>query len=105
MRGGMIHHRHYTVEEANAKLDLVGRIVRRIRDARRRLSDEAFDTEFTSLAELSGGAYPGREHAVAALAEDHVALVRYRGEHRIPDGFCGVAHLLEWAKAGGRFRT
>ena len=41
----------------------------------------------------------------AALAEDHVALVRYRGEHRIPDGFCGVAHLLEWAKAGGRYRT
>jgi hypothetical protein len=67
MRGGMIHHRHYTVEEANAKLDLVGRIVRRVRDARRRLSDEGFDTEFTSLAELSGGAYPGREHAVAAL--------------------------------------
>jgi hypothetical protein len=67
MRGGMIHHRHYTVEEANAKIDLVGRIVRRIRDARRRLSDEGFDTEFTSLAELSGGAYPGREHAVAAL--------------------------------------
>ena len=67
MRGGMIHHRHYTVDEANAKIDLVGRIVRRIRDARRRLTDEAFDTEFTSLAELSGGAYPGREHAVAAL--------------------------------------
>jgi len=67
MRGGMIHHRHYTVEQANAKIDLVGRIVRRIRDARRRLSDEGFDTEFTSLAELSGGAYPGREHAVAAL--------------------------------------
>ena len=41
----------------------------------------------------------------AALAEDHVALVRSRGEHRIPDGFCGVAHLLEWAKAGGRWGT
>ena len=41
----------------------------------------------------------------AALAEDHVALVRVRGEHRIPDGFCGVAHLLEWAKAGGRWRA
>ncbi len=37
--------------------------------------------------------------------EDHVAVVRNRGEHRIPDGFCGVAHLLEWAKAGGRYRT
>ena len=41
----------------------------------------------------------------AALSEDHVALVRSRGEHRIPDGFCGIAHLLEWAKAGGRWAT
>jgi hypothetical protein len=41
----------------------------------------------------------------SVLAEDHVALVRSRGEYRIPDGFCGVAHLLEWAKAGGRWRT
>lgn len=40
-----------------------------------------------------------------ALHEDHVAVVRSRGEHRIPDGFCGVSHLLEWAKAGGRYRT
>ena len=63
----MMHHRHYTVEEANAKIDLVGRIVRRIRDARQRLSADGFDTEFVSLAELSGGAYPGRDHAAAAL--------------------------------------
>jgi uncharacterized protein DUF2203 len=63
----MLHHRHYTVDEANAKLELVGRIVRRIRDARRRLSAEGFHPEFVSLAELSGGAYPGPEHAAAAL--------------------------------------
>jgi ribosomal protein L24E len=37
------------------------------------------------------------------LEEAHVVLVRLRGEHRIPDGFCGVTHLLEWAKAGGRY--
>jgi hypothetical protein len=30
-------------------------------------------------------------------------LVRHRGEHRIADAFCGTAHLLEWAKAGGRW--
>jgi hypothetical protein len=30
--------------------------------------------------------------------------VRSRGEHRVTDGFCGVEHLLEWAKAGGRYR-
>ena len=32
-------------------------------------------------------------------------LVRARGVHRVPDGFCSVAHLLEWAKAGGRYAT
>ena len=31
-------------------------------------------------------------------------LVRHRGEHRDPDGFCSVDHLLEWAKAGGRWQ-
>ena len=39
-----------------------------------------------------------------ALEEAHVLLVRSRGEHRVHDGFCSVAHLLEWAKAGGRYR-
>ena len=63
----MMHHRHYTIDEANAKLDLVGRIVRRVRDAHRRLIAEGFNAEFVSLAELSGGAYPGPEHASAAL--------------------------------------
>ena len=40
----------------------------------------------------------------AALADAHVLLVRSRGEHRVPDGFCSVEHLLDWAKAGGRYR-
>ena len=40
----------------------------------------------------------------AALDEAHVLLMRSRGEHRVPAGFCSVAHLLEWAKAGGRYR-
>jgi hypothetical protein len=44
-------------------------------------------------------------HCGAPLEEAHVVLVRSRGEHRIPDGFCGVGHLLEWAKAGGRWRA
>jgi hypothetical protein len=38
------------------------------------------------------------------LRDAHVLLVRSRSEHRVHDGFCGVAHLLEWAKAGGRYR-
>ncbi|MGH2962847.1 MAG: hypothetical protein ACRDL3_11750 [Solirubrobacterales bacterium] len=38
------------------------------------------------------------------LGEVHVLLVRHRGEHRVPDDFCSVEHLAEWAKAGGRWQ-
>jgi hypothetical protein len=38
------------------------------------------------------------------LEDVHVLLIRHRGEHRVPDDFCSVDHLLEWAKAGGRWR-
>jgi hypothetical protein len=38
------------------------------------------------------------------LGEVRVLLVRHRAEHRVPDGFCSVDHLLEWAKAGGRWQ-
>ena len=37
------------------------------------------------------------------LDDKRVLLVRHRGEHRIGDAFCGTEHLLEWAKAGGRW--
>jgi hypothetical protein len=37
------------------------------------------------------------------LGPRRVLLVRHRGEHRIGDAFCGVDHLLAWAKAGGRW--
>jgi hypothetical protein len=37
------------------------------------------------------------------LGEERVLLVRHRGQHRIADAFCGEEHLVEWAKAGGRF--
>jgi hypothetical protein len=63
----MLHHRHYTVEEANGTLNLVGAIVRRIRDARAQLAEEDFDTAYSTLAELTGGAWPGAQHARAAL--------------------------------------
>jgi hypothetical protein len=63
----MLHHRHYTVEDANRKLKLVGAIVQRVRDARHRLADEDFESDFSTLAELTGGAWPGSEHAAAAL--------------------------------------
>ena len=37
------------------------------------------------------------------LSEVHLMLIRHRGEHRIPDGFCSVDHLRAWAAAGGRY--
>ena len=43
-------------------------------------------------------------HCGAELGEVHVLLVGHRGESRVPDDFCSVDHLLEWAKAGGRWR-
>jgi hypothetical protein len=43
-------------------------------------------------------------HCGRELGEVHVLLVRHRGEHRVPDDFCSVEHLVEWAKAGGRWR-
>ena len=38
------------------------------------------------------------------LSDVYVLLVRHRGEHRIPDAFCSVDHMADWAKAGGRWR-
>jgi hypothetical protein len=37
------------------------------------------------------------------LSDVRLLLVRHRGEHRIPDTFCSLDHLVEWAKAGGRY--
>lgn len=37
------------------------------------------------------------------LGENLIVIVRHRGVHRIADGFCDLDHLLEWAKAGGRY--
>ena len=38
------------------------------------------------------------------LSDLRVVLIRHRGEYRVTDEFCGVDHLLDWAKAGGRWR-
>jgi hypothetical protein len=43
-------------------------------------------------------------HCGGPLDATAVLLVRERGDARIRDGFCGVEHLLAWAKAGGRYR-
>jgi hypothetical protein len=41
----------------------------------------------------------------AELGEVRVVIVRHRGEHRVPDAFCSVGHLTDWAKAGGRYAS
>jgi hypothetical protein len=38
------------------------------------------------------------------VGDTRLLLVRHRGAHRIADVFCTTEHLLEWAKAGGRWR-
>ncbi len=43
-------------------------------------------------------------HCGEPLTDVHVLLVRHRGEHRVPDAFCSVDHLMAWAKAGGRWQ-
>lgn len=50
-------------------------------------------------------AVDGCSFCEAPLGEARLLLVRHRGEHRVPDGFCSAGHLLEWAKAGGRWRS
>ena len=59
----MLHAHHWTPAQANRALPLVGATVRRLRDARRRLSERGFDTDFALHAEASGGAWPGGERA------------------------------------------
>src|SRR4051794_40938824 len=64
----MLHTRHYTTEQANKVLPDVRATVRRLQDAKRVLQDEGFDAGFATLADVVGGAYPGRVRAQAAVA-------------------------------------
>ena len=59
----MLHRRHWTLDQANEALPLVGATVRRLRDARRRLGDLGLDSDFAIHAETTGGGWPGRERA------------------------------------------
>ena len=52
-------------------------------------------------AEVQGGACA---QCGADLGDVRLLLVRHRGEQRIPDVFCSVDHMADWAKSGGRWR-
>ncbi len=58
-----------------------------------RIAEPADVTESLEACARCGGPLP----------EAYLLLVRHRGEHQVPDAFCSVDHLLEWAKAGGRW--
>jgi hypothetical protein len=51
-----------------------------------------------------GEALESCAHCGEPLGDVRITLVRHRGEHRIPDGFCSVDHAAAWARAGGRWR-
>jgi hypothetical protein len=63
----MLHERHWTPDQANKLRPVVGATVRRLRDARRRLTEGGFDTDLALHAETSGGAWPGAERARASV--------------------------------------
>jgi hypothetical protein len=63
----MLHQRHYTTESANEVMPLVRATVHKLQDAKRLLQDEGFDAGFATLADVAGGAWPGRTRARAAV--------------------------------------
>jgi hypothetical protein len=63
----MLHQRHYTTDTAAEVIPLVRATVHKLQDAKRLLQDEGFDAGFATLADVAGGAWPGRRRARAAV--------------------------------------
>jgi hypothetical protein len=63
----MLHRRHFTIEQANALIPTVAAILRRLRVSRRQLAAGGLDADLALRAESTGGAWPGRDRAAAAL--------------------------------------
>ena len=63
----MLHQRHYTTETANEVIPSVRATVHQLQDAKRLLQNEGFDAGFSTLADVAGGAWPGRSRARAAV--------------------------------------
>jgi hypothetical protein len=63
----VIHERHFTVDEANALLPRIDPALRRLREARDRLTDEEAHEALTGAAPGNGGGAPGREVGEAFL--------------------------------------
>jgi hypothetical protein len=63
----MRHEHHWSVSEANALCPFVGEWLRRLRSARDQLAEHEPPAAAAALAMVGGGAWPGREHAEAAV--------------------------------------
>jgi hypothetical protein len=56
----VIHERHFTLEQANALLPRVEPMLRKLRDARNRLTDSEAHALLATAAPANGGGGPGR---------------------------------------------
>jgi hypothetical protein len=63
----MLHERHFQLEEANARIPELERLLRDMRTAREQLIAHGADADLELLAEATGGAWPGRGRAAATL--------------------------------------
>lgn len=63
----LIHDRHFTVEDANALLPRVEPMLKRLREARDRLTDAELHELLSDAAPTNGGGTPGREVGEAFL--------------------------------------
>ena len=63
----MVHERHYSLDEANALRPWVAKRVARLRAAHTRLCQSEAGPDASADADVTGGAWPGNEHASASL--------------------------------------
>jgi hypothetical protein len=63
----MLHRRHFTLDQANHLVPVINDLMAGLRCAYAELDKGAGDAELSLLAETSGGAWPGRERAEAAV--------------------------------------
>jgi hypothetical protein len=63
----MLHRRHFTLDQANSLVPVINDLMLGLRVAHAELATGGLDGELSLLAESTGGAWPGRERAEAAV--------------------------------------
>lgn len=64
---GILHERHYTVEEANSLLPSIKPLLRKLRDAKDQLTDSEAHEVLSDASATNGGGEPGRQVGEAFL--------------------------------------